>query len=190
MLRRLCYTLVLTAFLVSTAVLGCAPVVVQQTTLQNTYTDVRADVVTAGALSELTQQVLRQQNLQSTAQEPQRAFQDLEARSAGQPDDDQQVALAELALLNAMHNESSNPTAAADWYMLAAARSYDFLVAQAPKIPIITVHGLLSSPITWINLQNDLLGDPVLRKHYQVLHFFYPAGLPILVSAQLFREKL
>jgi pimeloyl-ACP methyl ester carboxylesterase len=391
MLRRLFYTLVLAAFLVGTAVLGCAPVVVRQTTLQNTYTEVRADVVTAGTLSELTQQVLRQQNLQSTVQEPQRAFQDLEARSAGQPDDDQQVALAELALLNAMHNESSNPATAADWYMLAAARSYDFLVAQAPgnplfdlrydrmrvfylravagfvqqlksasgsfaahqrtiagqqyavdiasgpglfdpntfdellfaaemdfeglinryrrfgfglalvgfrkntltqpadrffpkagtartvtvllrfepaapqeptqrrvhlcfydamnveaialngvqvplaadftapfgllmsrgrlkdiglsqtlssanwldeagfymtepfdphKIPIITVHGLLSSPVTWINLQNDLLGDPVLWKHYQIWHFFYPAGLPILVSAQLFREKL
>ena len=29
------------------------------------------------------------------------------------------------------------------------------------KIPIITVHGLLSSPITWINLQNDLMDDPV-----------------------------
>jgi pimeloyl-ACP methyl ester carboxylesterase len=50
------------------------------------------------------------------------------------------------------------------------------------KIPIITVHGLLSSPITWINLQNDLLDDPVIRKHYQIWHFFYPAGLPILVS--------
>ena len=58
------------------------------------------------------------------------------------------------------------------------------------KIPIITVHGLLSSPITWINLQNDLMDDPVLRQHYQIWHFFYPAGLPILVSAQLFREKL
>jgi pimeloyl-ACP methyl ester carboxylesterase len=58
------------------------------------------------------------------------------------------------------------------------------------KIPIITVHGLLSSPITWINLQNDLMDDPVLRKHYQIWHFFYPAGLPILVSAELFREKL
>ena len=27
-------------------------------------------------------------------------------------------------------------------------------------------------------------------QHYQIWHFFYPAGLPILVSAQLFREKL
>jgi pimeloyl-ACP methyl ester carboxylesterase len=372
-------------------VLGCAPVTVQQTTLQHTYTDVRADVVTTGELSLMTQQALRMQGLQVAAQEPQQAFQDLAARSAREPDDDQQVALAEIALLNAMRHESSNPTTAADWYVLAAARSYDFIAAKASesslfdlryermrvfylravagfvqqlksasgsfaayqrtilgqqyavdiasgpglfdpntfdellfaaemdfeglinryrrfgfglalvgyrkntlaqpadrffpkagttrtvtvllrfepaapekptqrrahlcfydamnveaialngvqvplaadftapfglaisrgrlksiglsqtlssaswldeagfymmepfdphKIPIITVHGLLSSPVTWINLQNDLLGDPVLRKHYQIWHFFYPAGLPILVSAQLFREKL
>jgi hypothetical protein len=391
MLRRFFYTLILSAFLVSTAVTGCAPVIVQQTTLVHTYTDVRADVVTTGELSQMTQQVLRMQGLQVTEQEPQRAFQELEARSAQEPDDDQQVALAELALLNAMRNESSNPSAARDWYLLAAARSYDFVSAKASesslfdlhyermrifylralagfvqqlksasgsftaqqrtiagqqyvvdiasgpglfdpntfdellfaaemnfegitnrdrrfglgislvgfrknplatpadhffpkvgtaravtvlvrfepaapgeptqrrahlyfydamnvetielngvqvplaadftapfgllisrgqlksiglsqtfsseqwldaagfymtepfdphKIPIITVHGLLSSPVTWINLQNDIMGDPVLRKHYQIWHFFYPAGLPILVSAQLFREKL
>ena len=93
-------------------------------------------MVTTGELSQMTQQVLRMQGLQSVAQEPQRAFQDLDARSARQPDDDQQVALAELALLNAMHNEASNPTIAADWYMLAAARSYDFLFAKAPGSPL------------------------------------------------------
>ena len=83
-LRRLCYTLVLAAFLVSTTVLGCAPVTVQQTTLQHTYTDVRADVDTTGELSQMTQQVLHMQGLQVAAQEPQRAFQDLDARSARQ----------------------------------------------------------------------------------------------------------
>jgi len=36
MFRRLLYTLVLSAFLVSTAMTGCAPVTVQQTTLKNT----------------------------------------------------------------------------------------------------------------------------------------------------------
>ena len=46
MFRRLFYILVLAAFLVSTTVLGCVPVTVQQTTLKNTYTDVRADVGT------------------------------------------------------------------------------------------------------------------------------------------------
>src|SRR5262245_61090323 len=391
MFWRVCYTLVLSAFLVSAVMTGCAPVTVQQTTLKSTYTDVRADVLTTGELSQLTQQVLRMRGLHAEAQDPARAFQALEARSGSAPDDDQQVALTELALLNAMRTEASDPTTALDWYVLAAARSYDFLFAKTPgyplfdlrfermrffylravaglvqhlksptgafaaqqrtvfgqqyvvdiasgpglvdpntfdellfagemnfegianrfrrfglglalvgvhknllaqpadrffpkvgtaqtitalvrfepaapgaqtarvahlcfynamnvdtidlngvqvplaadftapfglmisrgrlkdiglaqtlssanwideagfymtepfdphKIPIITVHGLLSSPITWINLQNDLMDDPVIRKHYQIWHFFYPAGLPILVSAELFREKL
>src|SRR5262245_51242421 len=63
MLRRLFDTRVLAAFLVSTAVIGCAPVTVQQTTLKQTYTDVRADVVSTGELSQMTQQVLRMQGL-------------------------------------------------------------------------------------------------------------------------------
>jgi len=125
MFRRVFYTLGLATFLVSAVVTGCAPVTVQQTTLKNTYTDVRADVLTTGELSQMTQQVLRMQGLQAVEQEPVRAFQDLVARSTQEPDDDQQVALVEIALLNAMHNESSNPTAATDWYVLAAARSYD-----------------------------------------------------------------
>jgi pimeloyl-ACP methyl ester carboxylesterase len=58
------------------------------------------------------------------------------------------------------------------------------------KIPLITVHGLLSSPITWLNLQNDLMGDTEILQHYQIWHFFYPAGLPIAFSARLFRDKL
>jgi hypothetical protein len=41
MFRRLFYPLVLPAFLVSTTVINCAPVTVQQTTLKNMYTDVR-----------------------------------------------------------------------------------------------------------------------------------------------------
>jgi outer membrane murein-binding lipoprotein Lpp len=120
MFRRPFSTIILAAFLGSTVVNGCAPVTVQQTTLQDMYTDIRADVVTTGELSQMTQQVLRMQGVQAAAQEPARAFQDLVARSTREPDDDRQVALAEIPLLHAMRNESSNPTAAADWYILAA----------------------------------------------------------------------
>ena len=136
MCRRLGYTLVLTAFLTSVMVTGCAPVTVQQTTLKQTYTDVRADVLTTGELSQMTQQVLRMQGVLSAEQEPARAFQDLEARSAREPDDNQQVALAELALWTAMRTASSHPTSAVDWYLLAAARSYDFFFAKAPGHPL------------------------------------------------------
>jgi len=383
--------LLLPALLLSAVVTDCAAVTIPQTTLQQTYTDVPADVLTTGALSEMTQQVLRMHALHAVAEDPARAFQALEGRNGRAPDDDQQVALAELALWHAMRTESSDPTGAADWYMLAAARSYDFLFTKAPekplfdlhykrmrafypralagflqqlkrttsalavhqrtifdqpylvdvasgagvldpttfdellfaaemnfeglanrhwrfgfglplvgfrqnththpadhfypnvgttqavtvlwrfepaapgaqtarvarlyfydamqvdaidlngvqaplaadftapwgllmsrtvfkssglsqtfaaengldearfymtepfdphKIPLIMVYGLLSSPVPWINLHNDLLGDPVVRQHYQLWHFVYPPRLPLLVSAELFREKL
>jgi len=58
------------------------------------------------------------------------------------------------------------------------------------RIPLITVHGLLSSPATWIDVHNELMGDPLIRKKYQIWHFNYPPGAPIFYSAKLFREKL
>ena len=136
MFQRVFAMLVLATSLGSAVVTGCAPVTVQQTTLKNTYNDVRADILTTGELSHMTQQVLRMHGVRSAAQEPARAFQDLEARSTREPDHDQQVALAEIALLTAMRTKSSDPTTAADWYVLAAARSYDFLFAKAPGNPL------------------------------------------------------
>ena len=38
---------------------------------------------------------------------------------------------------------------------------------QPGKIPVLLVHGLLSSPETWATLYNDLRADPVLRERYQ-----------------------
>jgi pimeloyl-ACP methyl ester carboxylesterase len=58
------------------------------------------------------------------------------------------------------------------------------------RIPLIFVHGLFSSPVTWVNLQNDLMGDPIIRKHYQIWSYLYPTNLPILLNAETFREKL
>lgn len=45
---------------------------------------------------------------------------------------------------------------------------------------IIMIHGLASSPATWVNLTNNLLADPVLRDNYQVWQVFYATNLPIL----------
>ena len=372
---------------------GCAPVTVRHTTLQSTYTTaVQADVISTGELSQLTQQVLRMTGLPTATQDPLGTFQALDRESRTDQDQNMRVALVEFALWQALQQETTNPTVAADWYLLAAARSYEFLFAKAPslpaffdlrsdrlrifyvravvgflqevqrsrgslaglqrtiagepyvveiaagpglfdpttfdelplaaellfegltnrhrrfglgtslvgvrknhleqpvdrffskvgiysavtslllfnapgpgapgphvaylcfydamqvdaidirgvrvplaadftaplglqvsrgrlksigpaqtlsaaewldeagfymtdpvdphKIPLITVHGLLSSPITWLNLHNDLIGDPEIRQHYQIWHFFYPAGLPIAFSARLFRDKL
>jgi pimeloyl-ACP methyl ester carboxylesterase len=48
------------------------------------------------------------------------------------------------------------------------------------KRVIIMLHGLASSPATWVNLTNDILNDDKLRENYQVWQIFYPTNLPIL----------
>lgn len=48
------------------------------------------------------------------------------------------------------------------------------------KRVIIMLHGLASSPETWIQLTNDIFNDPALRKNYQVWQVFYPTNIPIL----------
>ncbi len=58
------------------------------------------------------------------------------------------------------------------------------------KIPVVFVHGLASSPITWAPMFNDLLSDPELRKRFQYWVHFYPTGDPFPTSAADFRETL
>jgi pimeloyl-ACP methyl ester carboxylesterase len=58
------------------------------------------------------------------------------------------------------------------------------------KIPVVMVHGLMSSPVTWAAMFNDLRGDPELRKRYQFWFFKYPTGLPIGYSTSILREQL
>lgn len=58
------------------------------------------------------------------------------------------------------------------------------------KIPVVLVHGLLSSPATWAGVFNDLRGDPQLRQRYQFWFFMYPTGLPIGYSTSILRDQL
>ena len=61
---------------------------------------------------------------------------------------------------------------------------------EKDKIPVVFVHGLVSSTLAWLPMINGLMGDPELRKHYQFWYFSYPTGNPILYSASLLREAL
>jgi hypothetical protein len=58
------------------------------------------------------------------------------------------------------------------------------------KVPILFIHGLISSPISWQNLINDLCSDPKILEHYQPWVFLYPTGEPVLESAAQLREDL
>jgi pimeloyl-ACP methyl ester carboxylesterase len=61
---------------------------------------------------------------------------------------------------------------------------------QPGKIPVVMVHGLLSSPLTWAPLYNDLIADPAIRDRYQFWAYFYPTGEPYLVTAADLRKQL
>jgi pimeloyl-ACP methyl ester carboxylesterase len=58
------------------------------------------------------------------------------------------------------------------------------------RIPVVFVHGLISTPFTWVETINGLLVDPEIRKHYQFWVFAYPTGNPVLYSALRLREEL
>jgi pimeloyl-ACP methyl ester carboxylesterase len=58
------------------------------------------------------------------------------------------------------------------------------------KMPVVMVHGLWSSPITWMEMYNDLRSDPLVRDHYQFWFYMYPTGQPFWFSATQMREDL
>lgn len=58
------------------------------------------------------------------------------------------------------------------------------------RVPVVLVHGLLSSPVTWARMVNDLRTDPVIREKYQFWTFFYPSSQPIIYSAAELRQAL
>lgn len=58
------------------------------------------------------------------------------------------------------------------------------------KIPVVMVHGLWSSPLAWMQMFNDLRGDPEIRDRFQFWFFQYPTGNPLLYSASTLRRSL
>jgi hypothetical protein len=58
------------------------------------------------------------------------------------------------------------------------------------RIPLVFVHGLISTPRMWRNVINELETDPELRRRYQCMVFAYPTGNPPLYSALRLREEL
>lgn len=58
------------------------------------------------------------------------------------------------------------------------------------RIPLVLVHGLISTPRMWRNVINEIETDPELRRRYQCWVFAYPTGNPPLYSALRLREEL
>jgi pimeloyl-ACP methyl ester carboxylesterase len=58
------------------------------------------------------------------------------------------------------------------------------------KIPVVMVHGLWSSPVTWMEMFNELRSFPEIRSQYQFWFYLYPTGQPFWTSAKQMREDL
>ena len=61
---------------------------------------------------------------------------------------------------------------------------------HAGKTPVVLVHGFASSPITWANLANELVGDPDIADRYQVWLARYPTGTPVLANRYELAQRI
>ncbi len=61
---------------------------------------------------------------------------------------------------------------------------------QPGKIPVVFIHGLLSDPLTWVNMANELRSQPDLMARYQIWGYEYATGEPFLASAARLRRQL
>lgn len=77
------------------------------------------------------------------------------------------------------------PGEAADRAGLMLLRPY-----EADKIPIVMVHGLMSSPLAWIPMVNELLRDQDINRRYQFFLYLYPTGMPVPIAASGLRDSL
>jgi len=61
---------------------------------------------------------------------------------------------------------------------------YQLQPYQPGKIPVILVHGTMSSPVTWAELWNTLNADPLVRDKFQFWYYSYDSGKPVISSAK------
>jgi pimeloyl-ACP methyl ester carboxylesterase len=67
---------------------------------------------------------------------------------------------------------------------------YFFEPYQPGKIPVLLTHGLMSSPLIWTVMFNDLRADPVLRDRFQFWFVLYPTANSYLATAADLRHEL
>jgi pimeloyl-ACP methyl ester carboxylesterase len=61
---------------------------------------------------------------------------------------------------------------------------------QQGKIPVLLIHGLLSDPLTWNDMINELQAQPHIISRYQIWTFRYDSGAPFFTSAASLRRQL
>src|SRR6266436_2776275 len=58
------------------------------------------------------------------------------------------------------------------------------------RTPVIFVHGLQDTPVSWVPMVDALRTDPEIQRRYQLWVFSYPSGYPYPYSAALLRHEL
>ncbi len=61
---------------------------------------------------------------------------------------------------------------------------------QPNRRTVIMIHGLASSPEAWINVANEIMGDEVLVRNYQIWQVYYPTSHPIAINNHAVREAV
>jgi hypothetical protein len=56
------------------------------------------------------------------------------------------------------------------------------------RIPVLLLHGLMSSPLVWGNVATAAMEDPGIRRNYQFWYAFYSTGMPVAQSAAHSRQ--
>lgn len=99
---------------------------------------------------------------------------------------------AALAYYAIRESPAVNPIS---WFLDPGASTGDeglyFLEPYQPgKIPVVFVHGLVSSPSTWTDMVNDLRATPGFDERHQVWAFRYATGSSFLRAAAHLRRSL
>jgi len=58
------------------------------------------------------------------------------------------------------------------------------------RIPVLFVHGTMSSPFLWADMLNSLRADPDIQRRCQFWFYFYESSRPLGVSAARLRESI
>jgi len=61
---------------------------------------------------------------------------------------------------------------------------------ETDRIPVVFVHGTFSSPVTWAEMANTLIADPIIRRRYQIWSFMYASGNLLAESVADLRDAL
>jgi len=67
---------------------------------------------------------------------------------------------------------------------------YSMQPYQPGRIPVVFVHGTMSSPVWWTEMWNTLRADPELRHRYQFWSFMYNSSALVTLSAADLRDSL